>query len=147
MYRGLRGSMGTLDNANPTRLSKRHQMSPYRNSSITPSPLFLSVALELNSYFKWLSFLFSKCSTLLFKKPSNLSLNGNLSPNGLGHLLTLEVNSSLHVIRVSFQLYGQLKKSPHDGMGVLDSSAILMASQTTRLGKGSSVMTRDEHVS
>jgi len=29
MYRGLRGSMGTLDNTNPTRLSKRHQMSPY----------------------------------------------------------------------------------------------------------------------
>jgi len=29
MYRGLRGSMGTLDHANPTRLSKRHQMSPY----------------------------------------------------------------------------------------------------------------------
>jgi len=40
----------------------------------------------------------------------------------------------------SFQLYGQLKKSPHDGIGVLDSSAVSMASQTTRLGKGSSVM-------
>ena len=25
--------MGTLDNANPTRLSKRHQMSPYTKSS------------------------------------------------------------------------------------------------------------------
>jgi len=29
MYHGLRGSVGTLDHANPTRLSKRHQMSPY----------------------------------------------------------------------------------------------------------------------
>ena len=52
----------------------------------------------------------------------------------------LEANHSLWVIRVSFQLYGQLKKSPHDGIGVLDSSAVSMASQTTRLGKGSSVM-------
>jgi len=29
----------------------------------------------------------------------------------------------------------------HDGTGVLGSSAVLTASQTTRLGKGSSVMT------
>ena len=29
MYHGLQGSMGTLDHVNPTRLSKRHQMSPY----------------------------------------------------------------------------------------------------------------------
>jgi len=35
MYRGLRGSMGTLDDANPTRLSKRHQMSPYRDFRVT----------------------------------------------------------------------------------------------------------------
>jgi len=53
----------------------------------------------------------------------------------------LGFNSSLHVIGVGFQLYGQLKKSPHDSMGVLGSSAVSMASQTTRLGKGSSVMT------
>jgi len=59
----------------------------------------------------------------------------------------LEVNSLLWVIGVGFQLYGQLKKSPHDSMGVLGSSAVLMANQTTRLGKDSSVMTRDEHVS
>ena len=59
----------------------------------------------------------------------------------------LGVNSSLHVIGVSFQLYGQLKKSPHDGMEVLGSSAVLMASQTTRLGKGSSVTMQDKHVS
>jgi len=32
----------------------------------------------------------------------------------------------------------------HEGTGVLGSSAVLTASQTTRLGKGSSVMTRDE---
>jgi len=51
----------------------------------------------------------------------------------------LGVNSLLHVIGVGFQLYGQLKKSPHDGMGVLGSSAVSMESQTTRLGKGSSV--------
>ena len=70
-----------------------------------------------------------------------ISLDGNSSPNGLRHSLMLGVNSSLCVIGVSFQLYGQLKKSPHDGTGVLGSSAVLMASQTTRLGKGSSVMT------
>jgi len=35
------------------------------------SPLsFLSVALELNGYFEWLSFLFSKGSTLLSKQPT-----------------------------------------------------------------------------
>jgi len=59
----------------------------------------------------------------------------------------LGVNYSLHIIGVSFQLYGQLKKSPHDSMGVLGSSAVLTVSQTTRLGRDSSVMTRDEHAS
>ena len=81
---------------------------------------------------------------LLSKNPPNLSLNGNSSSNRLGHSLTLGVDSSLYVIRVGFQLYGQLKKSSHDGMGVLGSSAVSMASQTTRLGKGSSVTTRDK---
>jgi len=90
---------------------------------------------------------FPKCSILLSKNPPKLSLDGNLSPNGLGHSLMLGVNSSLHVIRVSFQLYGQLKKSPHDGTGVLGSTAILTASQATRLGKGSSATMRDERVS
>jgi len=61
--------------------------------------------------------------------------------NGLGHSLMLGANHSLRVIEVGFQLYGQLKKSPHDGRGVLGSSAVLIANQTTRLGKGSSVMT------
>jgi len=56
----------------------------------------------------------------------------------------LGVNSSLYVIGVGFQLYGQLKKSPHNGTRVLGSSAVSMASQTTRLGKGSNVMTRNE---
>ena len=52
----------------------------------------------------------------------------------------LGANHSLWVIEVGFQLYGQLKKSPHDGMGVLGSTAVSMVSQTTRLGKSSSVM-------
>ena len=90
---------------------------------------------------------FPKRSILLSKNLPKLSLNGNLSPNGLGHLLMLGVNSSLWVIGVSFQLYSQLKKSPHDSMGVLGSSAISTANQTTRLGKDSSVMTRDERAS
>jgi len=51
----------------------------------------------------------------------------------------LEANHLLRVIGVGFQLYGQLKKSLYDGIGVLDSTAILMASQATRLDKGSSV--------
>jgi len=76
-----------------------------------------------------------------------LSLDRNSSPNGLRHLLMLGVNSSLCVIGVGFQLYGQLKKSPHDVTGVLGSSAVLMANQTTRLGKGSSITTRDKHAS
>jgi len=42
-------------------------------------------------------------------------------------------------------LYGQLKKSPYDGTEVLGSSAVSMASQATRLGKGSNVMTQDKH--
>jgi len=86
-------------------------------------------------------FSFSKSSTLFSKNPPKLSLDRNSSPNGLGHSLTLEVNSLLHVIGVGFQLYGQLKKSLHDVTGVLGSSAVLMVSQTTRLGKGSSVTT------
>ena len=43
----------------------------------------------------------------------------------------------LCVFGVGFQLYNQLKESPHDGMRVLGSSAILTASQTTRLGRNS----------
>jgi len=42
----------------------------------------------------------------------------------------------LWVIGVGFQLYSQLKKSPHDGTEVLGSTAVLTASQATRLGKG-----------
>jgi len=75
-----------------------------------------------------------------FLNPQNLSLDGNLSSNGLGHSLTLGVNSSLCIIGVGFQLYSQLKKSPHNSMEVLGSSAVLMVSQTTRLGKSSSVI-------
>ena len=90
---------------------------------------------------------FPKYSILLSKNPPKLSLNGNLSPNELRHSLTLGVNSLLRVIGVGFQLYSQLKKSPHDGMGILGSSAVSTANQTTRLGKDSSVTTRDEHAS
>jgi len=68
-------------------------------------------------------------------------------PKHLYGVTTLGVNSSLRVIGVGFQLYSQLKKSPHDGMGVLGSSAVLTANQTTRLGKDSSVTTRDERMS
>ena len=90
---------------------------------------------------------FSECSSFLSKNLPKFSLDRNSSPNGLGHSLMLGVNSSLRVIGVGFQLYGQLKKSPHDVTGVLGSSAVSTASQTTRLGKGSSVMTRDKRVS
>ena len=58
----------------------------------------------------------------------------------------LGANHSLRVIEVGFQLYGQLKKSPHDSTGVLGSTAVSTASQATRLGKGSSVTVRDERV-
>jgi len=58
----------------------------------------------------------------------------------------LGANYSLRVIGVGFQLYGQLKKSPHDSMEVLGSTAVSTASQATRLGKGSSVTVRDEHM-
>ena len=44
---------------------------------------------------------FSKCSILLSKNPPKPSLNGNSSPNGLGHSLMLGVNSLLHVVGVS----------------------------------------------
>jgi len=118
------------------------------NTSIIPPSPSLSVALGLNGYLWVTKFLvFPKCSILLSKNPPKLFLDGNSSPNGLGHSLTLGVNSSLRIIRVGFQLYGQLKKSPHDGTGVLGRSAVSTANQTTRLGKDSSVMTRDEHAS
>jgi len=41
-------------------------------------------------------------------------------------------------------LYSQLKKSLYDGIEVLGKSAVLTASQTTRLGKGSSVTMQDK---
>jgi len=58
----------------------------------------------------------------------------------------LGANHLLRVIGVGFQLYGQLKKSSHDGMRVLGSTTVSMVSQATRLGKGSSVTARDEHM-
>ena len=53
----------------------------------------------------------------------------------------LGANYLLHVFGVGFQLYGQLKKSLHNGTGVLGKSAVSTMSQTTRLGEDSSVMT------
>jgi len=58
----------------------------------------------------------------------------------------LGANHSLQVIGVGFQLYSQLKKSPHDSMGVLGSTAVSTASQATRLGKGSSITMQDERM-
>jgi len=58
----------------------------------------------------------------------------------------LGANHSLRIFGVGFQLYSQLKKSLYDGIEVLGSTAISMVSQTTRLGKGSSVTAWDEHM-
>jgi len=106
---------------------------------LTISP---SVALELKGYLSDLRISFVFALWKLYKT----SLEGRLKLNGLRHLLTLGDNHSLWIIGVSFQLYGQLKKSPHDGTGVLGSTAVSTVSQATRLGKGSSVMVQDEHV-
>ena len=51
----------------------------------------------------------------------------------------LEASHLLYVFGVGFQLYSQLKQSLHDGMRVLNKSAVLMASQTTKLDKGNSI--------
>jgi len=83
---------------------------------------------------------------LLYENSIKILSKGDSSLNKPRHLLMLGANHSLCVIGVGFQLYGQLKKSPHDGMGVLGSTAILMASQATRLGKGNSVTARDKHM-
>jgi len=90
-----------------------------------------------------IKFLFSEFSILLSKTPPS---NRNLSPNRLGHLLMLGANHLLCVFGIGFQLYSQLKKSLHDGMEVLGRSVVLMASQTTRLGKSSSIMVQDKHM-
>ena len=58
----------------------------------------------------------------------------------------LGANHLLCVFGIGFQLYSQLKKSLYDGMEVLGRSVVLMASQTTRLGKSSSVMVQDKHM-
>ena len=84
---------------------------------------------------------------LLYENFIKLPLKGDSSLNEPRHSLMLGANHLLCVIGVDFQLYGQLKKSPHDSIRVLDSTAVLIASQATRLGKGSSVMVQDEHVS
>jgi len=83
---------------------------------------------------------------LLYGNSIKLLSKGDLSLNGPRHLLMLGANHSLHIIGVGFQLYGQLKKSPHNGMGVLDSTAVSTASQATGLGKGSSVTVQDERM-
>ena len=119
-----------------------------RGRRLFPPIISPSVVLELKGYLSDLRFSFMLALWKLYKT----SLEGRLKLNGLGHSLTLGANHSLtlganhslRVIGVSFQLYGQLKKSPHDSMGVLGSTAVSMVSQATRLGKGSSVMARDE---
>jgi len=83
---------------------------------------------------------------LLYENFIKLLLKEDSSLNGPRHSLTLGANHSLYIIGVGFQLYSQLKKSPHDGMGVLGSTAVLTVSQATRLGKSSSVTARDEHI-
>jgi len=83
---------------------------------------------------------------LLYENSIKLPSKGDSSLNRPGHLLMLGANHSLHVIGVGFQLYSQLKKSPHDSMGVLGSTAVLMASQATRLDKSSSVTAQDERM-
>ena len=113
-----------------------------REKGLSPPIISPSVALELKGYLSDLRFSFVLALWKLYKT----SLGGRLKLNGLGHSLTLGANHSLQVIGVSFQLYGQLKKSPHDSMGVLGSTAVSTASQATRLGKGSSVTARDERV-
>jgi len=83
---------------------------------------------------------------LLYENSIKLPSKGDSSLNRPRHLLMLGANHLLRVIGVSFQLYGQLKKSLHDSTGVLGSTAVSMASQATRLGKGSSVTAQDERV-
>ena len=83
---------------------------------------------------------------LLYENSIKLLSKGDSSLNRPRHSLTLEANHSLRVIRVGFQLYSQLKKSSHNSMEVLGNTAVLMASQATRLGKGSSVTVRDERI-
>jgi len=85
-----------------------------RGKGLFPSIISLSVALELKGYLSDLRISFVFALWKLYKT----SLKGRLKLNGLGHLLTLGANYSLRVIRVSFQLYGQLQKSPHDGIEV-----------------------------
>ena len=76
---------------------------------------------------------------LLYENSIKLPLKGYSSLNGLRHLLMLGANHSLCVFGVDFQLYSQLKKSLHDSIGVLGSTAVSIVSQATRLDKGSSV--------
>jgi len=113
-----------------------------RGRGLSPPIISPSVTLELKGYLSDLRFSFVLALWKLYKT----SLEGRLKLNRLGHLLTLGANHLLRVIGVGFQLYGQLKKSPHDGTGVLGSTTVSMASQATRLGKGSSVTARDERV-
>ena len=44
-------------------------------------------------------------------------------------------------------MYGQLKKSLHNSIGVLGRFAVSMTIQATRLDKGSSVTIQDKHAS
>jgi len=106
-----------------------------RGKRLLPPIISPSVVLELKGYLSDLRFSFVFALWKLYKT----SLKEKLKLNGLGHSLTLGANHLLWVIGVGFQLYGQLKKSPHNSTGVLGSTAVLTASQATRLGKGSSV--------
>ena len=112
-----------------TQKGKRYSSSHYLS-------LYCSRAKRL---FEW----FEDFFCVYFMKTS---LKGRLKLNGPGHLLMLGANHSLQVIGVGFQLYSQLKKSPHNSTGVPGSTAVLTASQATRLGKGSSVMAWDEYM-
>jgi len=73
-------------------------------------------------------FLFSEFSSLFLENTKTSPSKGNSSPNRLGHSLTLGANHLLCIFGVGSQLYSQLKKSLHDGMEVLGSTAVLMAS-------------------
>jgi len=83
-----------------------------------------TIALELKGYLSDLRFSFVFVLWKLYKT----SLKGRLKLNKLGHSLMLGANHSLRVIGVGFQLYGQLKKSPHNSTGILGSTAVSTAS-------------------
>ena len=101
------------------RKEKKKNNKNEKNIDLVVLPSHDTLPLELNDYLSDWILIFT---FLLYKNPTKLLSKGYSNFRRTWTFTQLGVNSLLHIFGVGFQLYGQLKYSLHEGMGVLGGS-------------------------